>query len=293
MEISKVFITGSNGQLGRELKAQLDERGFASAGYDIPELDISDMASAEALVEKEAPDVIINCGALTNVDGCEDQIDLANKVNGEGPRVMAKIAAKHGIPIVQVSTDYVFDGNGIKDENGNLRPYVEQDTPAPKSVYGSSKLAGERAVAEETDQYYVVRTAWLYGDGNNFVKTMLRLAKTHPKLTVVADQVGSPTSTKDLARAILDLMTTEAYGIYHGTCEGQCSWYDFAKAIFDKTGTQIDVSPVSSEEYGSPANRPAYSVLENKGLNDLGINSFRPWEDALDDYLSTLDREAL
>lgn len=283
----KVFLTGCSGQLGRELSKQLKEQGTEFVGYDIPEFDITDKEGMKRIIDKENPDFIINCGAMTNVDGCESQREAAMAINGEGPGKLAAIAKEKDITMVHVSTDYVFDGNGIM-EDGALRPYLESDPIDPKTVYGESKALGEKNVSETLDKYFIVRTAWLYGDGNNFVKTMLKLAKTHDSLTVVSDQVGSPTSTVDLARAIIALMKTDKYGLYHGTCEGQCSWYDFAKKIFELSQVDIAVSPVSSEEYVSKTPRPKYSVLENAGLKSLGINVFRPWEESLVDYLKWL-----
>ncbi|SEA67059.1 dTDP-4-dehydrorhamnose reductase [Eubacterium aggregans] len=283
----KVFITGSNGQLGRELSRQLQAKCIDYSGYDIPELDITDKVQTAALIQKEAPDIIINCGAMTNVDGCESNSIGAERVNADGPKNLAEIARDLDLVLVQVSTDYVFDGEGIS-VNGEKRPYVETDAIDPQTVYGVSKAHGEAYVSEIAPKHFIVRTAWLYGDGNNFVKTMLRLAESHDQITVVADQIGSPTSTVDLATAILNLIETKAYGTYHATCEGQCSWYDFAKKIFELCNIGIQVDPVSSEEYISPTPRPKYSVLKNKGLSDLGINTFRPWEDALVEYLDWL-----
>jgi dTDP-4-dehydrorhamnose reductase len=283
----KVLFTGSNGQLGRELAQQFKRKKIKHSGYDIPEFDIRDKESMLRIIKKEAPTVIVNCGALTNVDGCETQKEMAMDINGNGPKNLAEIARDMDITLVQVSTDYVFDGNGIK-ENGKLRPYIETDMIDPRTVYGESKAFGEKAVLEITPKHFIIRTAWLYGDGANFVKTMLDLATKHPKLTVVDDQVGSPTSTVDLAAAIIDLMQTEDYGIYHGTCEGQCSWYDFALEIFKLSEITIPVEAVTSEQFIRPAPRPKYSVLENKGLADLGINHFRPWQEALKEYLENL-----
>jgi len=283
----KVLLTGCNGQLGRELTQQLSEKKIFHVGYDIPEFDITNKEKIKEIIEKEQPTVIINCGALTNVDGCETQRDLAMAINGTGPESLAEIARDMDIVLVQISTDYVFDGAGII-ENGVLRPYVETDPVDPKTVYGESKAAGEKAAAEIAPKYFIVRTAWLYGDGNNFVKTMLDLASKHPKLTVVDDQVGSPTSTVDLAAAIIDLIGTEHYGLYHGTCEGQCSWYDFALEIFRLSGIEIPVEPVTSEQFVRPAPRPKYSVLENKALNDLKMNHFRPWQVSLAEYIERL-----
>jgi dTDP-4-dehydrorhamnose reductase len=283
----KVLLTGSNGQLGRELTRQLEKKKIDHVGYDIPEFDITDKDKITAIIAKERPTVIINCGALTNVDGCETQRELAMAINAAGPKYLAEIARDQDIVLVQVSTDYVFDGAGIT-VGGALRPYLETDPIDPKTVYGESKAAGEKAVSETAPKYFIVRTAWLYGDGNNFVKTMLELASKHPKLTVVNDQVGSPTSTVDLAAAIIDLIHTDHYGLYHGTCEGQCSWYDFAVEIFRLSGIDIPVEPVTSEQFVRPAPRPKYSVLENKALNDLKMNHFRPWQDSLVEYLENL-----
>lgn len=285
----KVLLTGSNGQLGRELTRQLEKKKIDHVGYDIPEFDVTDKEKIAAIIAKEQPTVIINCGALTNVDGCETQRDLAMAINAVGPKYLAEIARDQDMVLVQVSTDYVFDGAGII-KNGELRPYQETDPVDPKTVYGESKAAGEKAVAETTPKHFIVRTAWLYGDGNNFVKTMLELAAKHPQLTVVNDQVGSPTSTVDLAAAIIDLIETDHYGIYHGTCEGQCSWYDFALEIFRLSGIEIPVAAVTSEQFVRPAPRPKYSVLENKALNDLKMNNFRPWQLSLAEYLENLNK---
>lgn len=284
----KILITGSNGQLGRELSIQLKQKQIDFVGYDMPELDITNKEQTKAIIQKENPTIILNCGALTNVDGCETNRELAMAVNAQGPQNIAEIARDLDITLVQVSTDYVFDGDGII-ENGALRPYIESDQVDPKTVYGESKAAGEKAVAETAPKYFIIRTAWLYGDGNNFVKTMLELASKNPKLTVVDDQVGSPTSTVDLARAMIDLMQTENYGIYHGTCEGQCSWYDFACEIFRLSGIDIPVEPVTSEQFVRPAPRPKFSVLENKGLKQLGLNMFRDWHESLAEYLIKLN----
>lgn len=283
----KVLVTGSGGQLGRELLKQLEGTPIEAVGYDIPEFDITDKAAVEKIIVSEEPDVIISCGAMTNVDGCETSRDAAMAVNGEGPKNLAEIARDHGMKMVHVSTDYVFDGDGIS-ENGELRPYVESDPVAPRTVYGESKALGEKNVLETLKESFVIRTAWLYGDGHNFVKTMLGLAEKYPEITVVNDQIGSPTSTVDLARAIIALMQTEAYGIYHGTCEGACSWYDFAVEIFKQSQIEMSVKPVTSEEYVSKTPRPKYSVLENRGLSELGLNTFRPWKESLTEYLQWL-----
>ena len=275
----KILITGSKGQLGLELTKQLEkEKKYEIIATDRDELNIIDINSVREFILSNKPDVVINCAAHTAVDLCETDVENAYKINAVGPRNLAIVCEKIGAKLVQVSTDYVFDGNGT-------RPYREDDITCPNSVYGTSKLMGENFVREFCSKYFVVRTAWLYGEGNNFVRTMLKLSETNSELNVVNDQFGSPTSTVDLAKAIIDLMNTEHYGVYHGTCEGQCSWYDFAKKIFEIKNIDIKVNPVTSEEFKRPAPRPAYSVLDNFMLKLVGLNSFRTWEKSLEEYL--------
>ncbi|MGL5641295.1 MAG: dTDP-4-dehydrorhamnose reductase [Paraclostridium sp.] len=275
----KVLITGSNGQLGLELSKQL----HVISSYDViktdrENLNILDFKSVNDAITRENPDIVINCAAHTAVDLCENDIENAYKINALGPRNLAIACEKIGSKFVQVSTDYVFDGSG-------KRPYREDDMTCPNSIYGTSKLMGEKFTKKFCSKYFIVRTAWLYGDGNNFVKTMLKLSETNNELNVVDDQFGSPTSTVDLAKAIIELMNTEYYGTYHGTCEGQCSWYDFAKKIFELKNIDIKVNPVTSEEFKRPAPRPAYSVLDNFMFKLVGLNSFRNWEESLAEYL--------
>ena len=275
----KILITGSKGQLGLELTKQLEkEKKYEIIATDRDELNIIDINSVNEFLLNNKPDVVINCAAHTAVDLCETDVENAYKINAVGPRNLAIVCEKIGAKLVQVSTDYVLDGNGT-------RPYREDDTTCPNSIYGTSKLMGENFVREFCSRYFVVRTAWLYGEGNNFVRTMLKLAETNSELNVVNDQFGSPTSTVDLAKAIIDLMNTEHYGVYHGTCEGQCSWYDFAKKIFEIKNIDIKVNPVTSEEFKRPAPRPAYSVLDNFMFKLVGLNSFRNWEKSLEEYL--------
>lgn len=275
----KVLITGSNGQLGLELSKQLHGNNtYDVIKTDRDNLNILDFKNVNDIISREKPDVVINCAAHTAVDLCENDIENAYKINALGPRNLAIACEKIGSKFVQVSTDYVFDGSGN-------RPYREDDMTCPNSIYGTSKLMGEQFTKEFCSKYFIVRTAWLYGDGNNFVKTMLKLSETNNELNVVDDQVGSPTSTVDLARSIIELMDTEYYGTYHGTCEGQCSWYDFAKKIFELKNIDIKVNPVTSEEFKRPAPRPAYSVLDNFMFKLVGLNSFRNWEESLAEYL--------
>ena len=275
----KIIITGAQGQLGQELVKQLDKKyEYDVIKTDRDTLDITNIENVNTFILERNPDVVINCAAHTAVDLCETDIKNAYKINAIGPRNLAIVCEKIGAKLVQVSTDYVFDGNGT-------RPYREDDITCPNSVYGTSKLMGENFVREFCSKYFIVRTAWLYGEGNNFVRTMLRLSETNSELNVVNDQIGSPTSTVDLAKAIIDLIHKEHYGIYHGTCEGQCSWYDFAKKIFEIKNIDIKVNPVTSDEFKRPAPRPKYSVLDNFMLKLVELNSFRKWEDSLEEYL--------
>ena len=275
----KIIVTGAQGQLGQELVKQLDKKyEYDVIKTDRDTLDITNIENVNTFILEQNPDVVINCAAHTAVDLCETDMENAYKINAIGPRNLAIACEKAGAKLVQVSTDYVFDGNSV-------RPYREDDITCPNSVYGTSKLMGENFVREFCSKYFIVRTAWLYGEGNNFVRTMLKLSETNSELNVVNDQIGSPTSTVDLAKAIIDLIHTEHYGIYHGTCEGQCSWYDFAKKIFEIKNIDIKVNPVTSDEFKRPAPRPKYSVLDNFMLKLVGLNSFRKWEDSLEEYL--------
>lgn len=281
--MKKVLITGCNGQLGRALNQLLAKTNITIVNTDVDTLDICDLDQVLSIAKKEMPDTIINCAAHTAVDKCETDQENAQRINALGPKNLAIAAREIDAQIVQVSTDYVFDGNTSK-------PYMESDTPCPQSVYGSTKLAGEKAVMEETEKYYIVRTAWLYGDGNNFIKTMLRLAKDHDTITVVNDQYGSPTSALELGRMILHIVDSKEYGIYHGTCEGITTWYEFARKIFSLAKSDVNVVPVTTEEYPAAiAKRPAYSVLDNKKLNSQGSYRMKEWEDALVEYMTDME----
>ena len=276
----RIIITGANGQLGLELSKQLSRnKEYEVICTDIEELNIVDINSVNKVISKYKPDVVINCAAHTAVDLCETDIENAYKINAIGPRNLAIACEKVNAKFVQVSTDYVFDGNID-------RPYREDDNTCPNSIYGSSKLMGEKFTKEFCSRHFIVRTAWLYGEGNNFVRTMLKLSETNKEINVVNDQFGSPTSTVDLAKAIIELIHTEHYGTYHGTCEGKCSWYDFAQKIFEIRNIDIKVNPVTSEEYKRTAPRPTYSVLDNFMFKLVGLNSFRNWEDSLREYLN-------
>lgn len=279
----KILITGCQGQLGRELCRQLEARNrkrqeFYVVATDVDTLDITDAQQVKNVVEREKPDVIINTAAYTKVDACETDEQTAFRVNAHGARNLAVAAFNIGAKILQVSTDYVFPGTG----NTPLREY---DPINPLNIYGKSKAMGEQLVMATNPRHFILRTAWLYGDGTNFVRTILKLAKEQEELRVVNDQVGTPTSTVDLARCILALIQTDYYGIYHGTCEGACTWYEFAKRILKLKGINKKIKPVRTEELNLPAKRPAYSVLDNFMLKIIGLNTFRSWEQALAEYL--------
>ena len=284
----KILVTGCNGQLGRAIQKEYgDEVEFILTdvveGEKISPLNIMDLDEVLKFVEDKKPDVIINCAAATNVDGCEKDWDFAYKLNALGPRNLAIAATKVGAKLVHVSTDYVFPGNGSS-------PITEFDQPAPISAYGKTKYEGEKFVQQFADKWFIVRTAWLYGDGKNFVKTMLSLAETHDELSVVCDQLGSPTSAAELARMIHHLEPTDNYGIFHGTCEGDTNWADFTEEIFRIKGIDVKVNHVTSEEYKrmnpASADRPHYSILDNYMLRLTTDYRMADWHDALREYLA-------
>lgn len=280
----KILITGANGQLGRELNNQLKD-SHELLLTEVNDLDITDYTLVEKYINENKPDIVINAAAYTAVDLCEEHVDLAYNVNALGPKNLAIATNELEIPLIHISTDYVFDGQGILNSEGKVRLYNEFDEVSPVSSYGKSKLEGERFVQSHNPKHFIVRTAWLYGDGHNFVKTMLTLSEKYDQLKVVDDQVGSPTSTYELTKAILLLLDSTYYGIYHGTCEGICSWYDFTKEIFRLKGIDVSVKPCTSEEYPRPAKRPAYSGLENKRFNENYNYKFAEWQMAIKKYL--------
>lgn len=275
----RVLVTGANGQLGSELVALYRARPEDSVlGVDLPEVDITSDASVSAVFSSFAPDVVINCAAWTAVDAAEENEAGALAVNGEGPRVLARACRDAGAWLVQISTDYVFSGDASS-------PYAEDAKPDPRSAYGRTKLAGELAVIEELpDSHYIVRTAWLYGhQGNNFVKTMLRLESERETIDVVDDQVGQPTYAADLAAQIVLLLDARPVaGIFHGTNSGQVSWHGFTREIFRLAGADPSrVIAVTSEQFVRPAPRPAYSVLGHRRWADAGLPEMRHWQEAI------------
>ena len=279
----KVFVTGVKGQLGYDVMQELKKRGIEAVGVDIEEMDITDADSVDSVITQANPDAVIHCAAYTAVDLAEDNEEICRRVNAKGPENIAKTCKKLDIKMIQISTDYVFDGQGE-------RPWEPDDECDPQSVYGRTKYEGEQAVIRNLDKYFIVRIAWAFGiNGKNFVKTMLRLAETHDQLTVVCDQYGSPTYTHDLARLLVDMIQTDKYGIYHATNEGFCSWYDFAKAIFEKAGKNVTVKPVTTAEYGAKAFRPANSRMSKEKLSKNGFERLPAWEDALERYIRELN----
>ena len=278
----KIVVTGCDGQLGKQIIKQINKENKTLKNeifaLNREKLDICDIDKVNSYILSINPDIIINCAAFTKVDLCEDEVELAYKVNSIGPKNLAICCEKVNAKLVHISTDYVFDGNK------NI--YREDDITNPQSVYGKSKLLGEQYVQSFCSKYFIIRTAWLYGDGNNFVKTILNLSESNNEINVVNDQIGTPTSTKDLAEVILKLIHTENYGLYHGTNKGSCSWYEFAKKIFEIKNIDIKVNPISSNEYSSKVKRPQYSVLDNFLLRTINLDDFREWEEALSEYLN-------
>ena len=280
--MKKIIVTGANGQLGRAVNLQYaDSTEYELINTDVEELDITSIDKVMEFVRDVRPYAVINCAAYTAVDACEKEEDLAFRINALGARNLSIAAGETGAKLMHVSTDYVFDGNGS-------RPYRETDPSGPQGAYGRTKLAGENFVREFCSRHYIVRTAWLYGDGKNFVKTMLRLSETNDKVRVVMDQVGSPTSAGELAKAIAYLLPTENYGLFHGTCEGDCSWAEFTKEIFRLAGKSTVVEAITSEEYGAAAKRPAYSILENYMLKMTTDFMFADWHDAIAEYIRNM-----
>lgn len=275
----RIIVTGSNGQLGTDVAAELKKRGHEAIGADLPETDITDKNATEKFISESKADAVIHCAAFTNVDLAESEKEACKKINFYGTLNIAQSCRKHGIKLLYISTDYVFSGEGTDA--------FETDSPkSPCNFYGESKLYGENAVCENCDKAFIVRISWVFGEnGKNFVKTMLRLSKEKESLTVVDDQIGSPTYTKDLSRLLCDMIETEKYGIYHATNEGYCSWAQFASKIMNLSGASTKIIPVKSEEYKTVAVRPKNSRLSKKSLDENGFKRLPDWEDALKRYL--------
>lgn len=286
--MKKILVTGSNGQLGRAINQEYAGEQVEMINTDVAAangvcaLDITRVDQVMDLVREVKPDTIMNCAAHTAVDLCEAQWDSAYRINAVGARNLSIAAAETGAKLVHVSTDYVFDGTAD-------RPYTEFDPVSPNSAYGKTKLEGERFVAQFAPRSFIIRTAWLYGEGKNFARTMLRLSESHDTVQVVADQFGSPTSAYELAKLIHFLEPTENYGLFHGTCEGSCSWADFAREVFRLAGKETKVNSITTEEYNrncpTAAVRPPYSVLENYMLKLTTDYRMADWQEAIAQYM--------
>ncbi|WP_159885955.1 dTDP-4-dehydrorhamnose reductase [Paenibacillus puerhi] len=275
----RVLVTGATGQLGQDV-VTLFSQAHEVLGLGSKQLDITDAEQCLEQVKGFQPEVIVHCAAYTAVDQAEQDEDTAYAVNAMGTRNLVNAANTVGSKFCYISTDYVFDGNGTL-------PYREYDNTNPTGVYGKSKRAGEVLVQSLSNQYFIVRTSWVYGlHGNNFVKTMLKLASDRDQLKVVHDQVGSPTFTEDLSLFLLELIQTDKYGIYHASNSGTCSWFEFAKAIFDEANVSIQVEPCTTDEFPRPAPRPAYSVMEHLAIRANGFQDLRAWRDGLKAFMS-------
>ena len=279
----KVFVTGVKGQLGHDVMNELAKRGLEGIGVDVEEMDITDAEACERVIKAAAPEAVIHCAAYTAVDAAEDNRDLCHRVNGEGTKHIAKVCGELDIPMMYISTDYVFNGQGE-------RPWEPDDHREPLNVYGLTKYEGEIAVEQLLKKYFIVRIAWVFGlNGKNFIKTMLRLGKERGAVSVVDDQIGSPTYTYDLARLLVDMIQTERYGRYHATNEGLCSWYEFACEIFRQAGMdEVKVTPVDSASYPAKAKRPFNSRMSKEKLTENGFERLPSWQDALGRYLKVL-----
>lgn len=288
MDRVKVLVTGAKGQLGVELVNYLTQLGFLVIGLGRSELDITNLEQVKAVMANIKPNIVIHSAAYTKVDQAELEPEKAFRVNAIGTRNVAVASESAGSKLVYISTDYVFNGKGD-------RPYHEFDSTSPLGVYGQSKLAGELYVRDLHSRFFIVRTSWVYGlYGGNFVKTMLKLAEDRDEVNVVSDQLGSPTYTGDLAAFIGELISTEYYGIYHASNTGSCSWYEFAKAIFEESGlTQIKVNPITTAEFPRPADRPAYSVLDHMGIRLNGLRDLPYWRDSLITFLREYQKGSL
>ena len=277
-----VFITGISGQLGYDVAKVLEARGIEYKGVSSKDLDITDASAVTEMITEYNPDAVIHCAAWTKVDLAEDEPEKCWAVNVDGTRNIASACRKLGCKMVYISTDYVFPGDGAE-------PYMPEDDANPQSVYGASKYAGELVVKSLLANYFIVRISWVFGiNGNNFVKTMLRLAETRSELNVVCDQIGSPTYTADLAPLLCDMIKTEKYGIYHATNEGFCSWAEFASEIFRLAGKNVTVHPIPTCEYPTRAVRPLNSRMNKGKLVSSGFSELPTWQNALSRYIVEL-----
>ena len=279
----KILVTGANGQLGHDVVKELNKRNIECLGVDIEDFDITDKAATSEFITSYHPDAVIHCSAYTAVDKAEDNIELCRRVNAEGPRNIAKICKEIDAKMLYISTDYVFPGTGE-------HAYGTDDQTGPLGTYGQTKLEGELAVKELLTKYFIVRISWAFGkNGNNFVKTMLRIGKEREEINVVCDQIGSPTYTADLSPLLVDMVLTEKYGVYHASNEGFCSWAEFAQEIFKQAGYTTKVKYISTSEYPTKAKRPSNSRMSKKSLDEAGFKRLPTWQDALLSYLKEIE----
>ena len=278
----RVLVTGVKGQLGYDVVNECKKQGIDPVGVDIEEMDITDEAAVRKVITESNVEAVIHCAAYTAVDAAEDNVDLCRKVNAGGTENIAKVCKELNLKMMYISTDYGFDGQGE-------RPWQPDDERHPLNVYGQTKCEGEYAVEKYLDKYFIVRIAWVFGvNGKNFIKTMLRLGKERGAVSVVNDQIGSPTYTFDLAVLLVDMIQTEKYGRYHATNEGLCSWYEFACEIFQQAGMDVKVTPVSSDQFPAKAKRPSNSRMSKDKLEENGFNRLPTWQDALSRYLKEI-----
>lgn len=280
----KVLVTGVKGQLGYDVVRELQKRGHEAVGVDIDEMDITDAAAVERVMTEVQSDAVIHCSAYTAVDRAEEDIEICRRVNVDGTENIAKICKKLDCKMLYLSTDYIFSGDGE-------RPWEPDDEASPLNAYGQSKYDGELALKKYVEKYFIVRISWVFGiNGNNFIKTMLRLGRENGAVKVVDDQIGSPTYTYDLARLLVDMIESDRYGAYHATNEGICSWYEFAKEIFRAAGMDnVSVTPVKSGEFPVKAKRPKNSRMSKEKLVANGFSLLPAWQDAVARYIKELN----
>lgn len=280
----KVLVTGVGGQLGHDVVRELEQRGHEVTGVGREEMDITDAEKVRKVIRDCVPDAVIHCSAYTAVDRAEDEADQCRKVNVEGTKNIAEICAELDCKMIYISTDFVFSGEGE-------RPWETDDAAGPISVYGRTKYEGEDEVKSRLGKFFIVRISWVFGkNGNNFVKTMLRIGKENDAVKVVDDQIGSPTYTRDMAVLLADMVQTEKYGVYHASNEGFCSWYEFAKEIFRLAGMDdVSVTPITSDQFPAKAKRPFNSRMSKEKLVKEGFNKLPSWQDALKRYVQELD----
>lgn len=278
----KILVTGVKGQLGYDVVREGESRGLEMFGTDVDNMDITDAGQVKQVIEDYKPDAVIHCAAYTAVDAAEDNRELCRKINVDGTRNIAEVCKAMDIPMMYFSTDYIFNGQG---ENF----WKEDDEKQPLNVYGQTKYEGELVVQELIQKYFILRISWVFGvNGNNFIKTMLRLGKERGAVGVVSDQIGSPTYTYDLAKLVIDMIQTDKYGVYHVTNGGLCSWYEFACEIFRQAGLDVKVTPLTTAEYPAKAARPFNSRMSKDKLVNAGFEMLPEWQDALKRYLNLI-----